>query len=93
MLSQDVAESNLLHRVEPDYPDDALARGIQGSVVLDLYIRKDGTVQSVGLVSGPAPLVGAATSAVRQWQFKPFVVNGKPVAAETRIALGFTLSH
>ncbi|MGA7909630.1 MAG: TonB family protein, partial [Candidatus Sulfotelmatobacter sp.] len=92
MLSQEEAENNLLHRVEPDYPAEARQQGIQGAVVLDLYIGKDGTVQSVGLVSGQAPLVAAATAALRQWRFKPYYVDGAEVATQTRITLRFTLS-
>jgi len=90
-LSADAAESSLLHRVEPDYPEEARRREIQGPVVLDLHIGKDGTVQDVGLVSGQAALVGAATSAVRQWRFKPHLVDGSAVDTQTRITLSFTL--
>ena len=62
-LSPDAAESSLLHRVEPDYPEEARRLGIQGPVVLDLHIGKDGTVQNVGLVSGNLFL-----SARQPWQ-------------------------
>lgn len=93
VLSADVAEDNLIDRIEPDYPDDARQRGVQGAVVLDLYIRKDGTVQNVGLVSGPPPLVAAAISAVRQWRFTPFRINGREVETKTRVTLGFTVSR
>jgi TonB family protein len=92
-LPPDVAEDNLLERIEPDYPDEARQQGIQGAVVLDLYIRKDGTVQNVGLVSGPPALVGAATAAVRQWKFKPYRVKGAAVETQTRVTLGFMVSQ
>ena len=74
-LSADAAESSLLHQVEPDCPQEARRQGIQGSVVLDVHIGKDGAVQDVGLVSGQAVLADAATSAVKQWRFKPRAVH------------------
>ena len=88
-LSPDVAES-LVHRVEPDYPEEARRQGIQGTVVLDVHIGKDGAVDYVGLVSGQAVLAYAATSAVMQWRFKPHYVDGREVATRTRITLQFT---
>ena len=90
-LSSDVAEGTLLHRVEPEYPEEARREGIQGPVVLDLRIAKDGAVQDVGLVSGQAVLADAATSAVKQWRFKPQYVDGHEVEMQTRITLRFTL--
>jgi TonB family protein len=91
-LLPDVAGSILLHRVEPQYPEEARRQGIQGPVVLDLYIGKDGTVQDVGLVSGQVVLADAANSAVKQWRFKPHYVDGSEVETQTRITLRFTLS-
>jgi TonB family protein len=88
-LSPDVAE-RLVHRVEPDYPEEARRQGIQGTVVLDVHIGKDGAVDYVGLVSGQAVLAYAATSAVMQWRFKPHYVDGREVATRTRITLQFT---
>ncbi len=64
-------EQSLLYRVEPQYPEEAPQQHIQGSVVLEIHIRPDGRVEAVHLVSGPAPLVQAATDAVKQWCFKP----------------------
>jgi len=90
-LSSDAAESSLLHRVEPDYPEAARRQGIQGQVVLDLRIGKDGAVQDVGLVSGQPVLADAATSAVKQWLFKPHYVDGREVEMQTRITLRFSL--
>jgi TonB family protein len=90
-LLPDVAGSILLHRVEPQYPEEARRQGIQGPVVLDLYIGKDGTVQDVGLVSGQVVLANAATSAVKQWRFKPHYADGQEVEIQTRITLRFTI--
>ena len=93
VLSADAAESNLLHRVEPDYPSDARSRGIQGTVVLDLRIGKNGAVQNVGIVSGETVLVEAATAAVKQWRFKPHYADGHPVEVQTRVTLSFILHN
>jgi protein TonB len=90
-LSPDAAEDALLHRVEPVYPEEARQQGIQGSVVLDLHIGKDGAVQRVDLISGPALLAEASTAAVKQWQFKPHSVGGNQVEMQTRTTLSFTL--
>jgi TonB family protein len=90
-LPPGVAESNLLYRVEPEYPEEARQQGIQGAVVLELHIGTDGTVEDVQLVSGPAQLAQAATAAVRQWRFKPRRQNGQAVRMQTRITLNFRL--
>ncbi|MGB7602553.1 MAG: TonB family protein, partial [Candidatus Sulfotelmatobacter sp.] len=90
-LSPDAAEGNLVRRVEPEYPEQALAQHIQGPVLLDLRIGQDGTVQGIKVVSGDAQLAEAAATAVRQWKFKPQLVHGRPVEMETQITLKFTL--
>jgi TonB family protein len=90
-LSPDAAEGSLLHRVEPEYPEEARQQQIQGAVVLDVHIGQDGKVQEVNLLSGPALLAEAATGAVKQWRFKPRLVSGRPVEMQTRITLNFRL--
>jgi TonB family protein len=78
--------------VEPIYPRDAKAAGIQGSVVLDAVIGKDGMISSLKLVSGPPELTKAAWEAVKQWTYKPFLLNGDPTAVETTITVTFALA-
>ncbi len=90
-LPPEVAESSLIRRVEPDYPEDARRRGIQGPVVLDLRIAQDGAVEDVSRVSGQTLLADAAISAVKQWRFKPHLVAGREVEMQTRITLRFAL--
>jgi protein TonB len=90
-LSPDAAEGSLVRRVEPEYPEQALAQHIQGPVLLDLHIGQDGSVQQIKVVSGDAELAAAAATAVRQWKFKPQLVHGRPVEMETQITLKFTL--
>jgi TonB family protein len=82
---------SLLHRVEPEYPEEALAQRIQGPVTLDVRIAPDGTVETVNSVNGQRLLADAAIAAVRQWRFKPHVSNGQAVEMQTRVILNFRL--
>jgi TonB family protein len=90
-VSGDETERRVLYLVKPDYPQEARRQRIQGPVVLDLNIGKDGAVQNVGFVSGPAVLADAATSAVKQWRFKVNYLEGAPVEMHSRITLRFIL--
>jgi len=90
-LAAETAVANLLVRVEPDYPDKAREQKIQGSVVLDVVVGKDGKVQGISAISGDPQLVLAAAHAVQQWRFKPWVRNGHPVLFESRMTLNFSL--
>lgn len=90
-LSPAAAEGSLLHRVEPEYPEDARSQKIQGAVVLDVHIGADGAVQDVELVSGPSELAQSSTDAVKQWRFRPRKVNGHAVEMQTRVTLNFRL--
>jgi TonB family protein len=92
-LSPAAAQDSLVHRVEPEYPQEARRQKIQGSVVLDVQIQPDGAVQDVRVVSGPPELAQASTNAVRQWRFKPRLVNGRAVTMQTTITLNFRLPH
>ena len=84
-------ESRVLRRVEPQYPEAAREQNVQGVVVLEVHMGTDGGVQDVQVVSGPRLLTQAAIDAVKQWKFKPQVVNGIPVEMQTRITLNFRL--
>ena len=90
-LTPAAAEGSLLHRVEPDYPEDARQQRVQGPVVLDVRIGGNGLVQDVQVVSGAPPLAQASTDAVKQWRFKPRRVNGRPAEMQTRVTLNFRL--
>jgi protein TonB len=92
-LSPEVAEGNLLYRVEPEYPEEARRRQMQGSVVLDVRMGRDGAVQAVNLVSGQGLLADAAIAAVKQWRFKPRMVKGQPAEMQTKVILNFRLPH
>jgi len=92
-LAARVAEANLIYNVPPKYPPEAGQAHIEGSVVLMAVIGKDGTVQDVEVVSGVPVLAQAAIDAVRQWRYKPYLVDGEPVEIDSRITINFTLSR
>jgi TonB family protein len=90
-LSPAAAKDGLLHRVEPEYPEEARQQQIQGTVVVEVHIGRDGAVQDVQVISGPPELAQASTDAVKQWRFKPRRVKGSAVPMQTRITLNFKL--
>jgi TonB family protein len=90
-FSPAAAEDGLLHRVEPEYPEDARQQKIQGTVVLEVQIGQDGAVEDAHVVSGPPQFAKASTDAVKQWRFKPRLVNGRPEPMQTRVTLNFKL--
>jgi protein TonB len=91
-IAQTVSEAMVLSRVQPDYPPLARQARIQGSVVLRATIGKDGSIESLTLVSGHPMLVPAATAAVKQWKYKPYLLHGEPVEVDTDILVNFALS-
>jgi protein TonB len=80
------------HSVRPDYPLLAKQMKVQGSVLLQALIGKDGNIQDLHVLSGPTILSEAARQAVKQWRFKPYVQGGEPVETEARITVNFTIS-
>ena len=82
----------LAHPVDPNYPLLAREMKVQGAVVLDALIGRDGTIQNLKIVSGPTILANAAMEAVRQWRFKPYFQEGQAVETEARITVNFTIS-
>lgn len=91
-VSQGVSEGLLVHQVRPSYPPLARAARIQGSVVLQAVIGKDGAIQNLRLISGHPMLAPAAIEAVKQWRYKPYFLNGEPVEVDTQITVNFTLA-
>jgi periplasmic protein TonB len=88
-----VMEAMLIKRVEPKYPTMALNTHTSGSVVLSAVIATDGTIQSLKVVSGNPLLLGAALAAVREWRYKPTLLDGQPVEVETLITVNFVLQE
>lgn len=91
-ISQGVTRGLLIHRVEPSYPPLARAARVQGDVVLTAVISVNGEIENLQLVSGHPMLVPSAISAVKQWRYKPYLLNGQPVEVETTITVIFSLS-
>lgn len=92
-ISQGVTRGLLVHRVEPSYPPLARAARVQGDVVLTAVISVNGDIENLQLVSGHPMLVPAAITAVKQWRYKPYLLNGQPVEVETTITVIFSLSQ
>jgi protein TonB len=78
-------------RVSQGVTQGLLAR-IQGSVLLQAEISKDGSIQNLRLISGHPMLAPAAIEAVKQWKYRPYILNGEPVEVETQITVNFTLA-
>jgi protein TonB len=90
-ISQGVTRGLLVHRVEPAYPTLARAARVQGEVILSAVIDTNGQITNLQLVSGHPMLVPAAIAAVRDWRYKPYLLNGQPVEVETTITVIFSL--
>ena len=83
----------LIHQVMPAYPATALQQRIQGAVVMQATVGRDGAVSSVQPVSGPPSLVVAAVDAVRQWRYAPYMHEGQPEAFTAEITVDFALTN
>jgi periplasmic protein TonB len=90
-VSSGVAVGLLIKKVQLHYPKEAKQTGIQGRVLLQAEISKDGAVQNLLLISGHPMLAQAAIEAVKKWKYKPYLLNRQPVAMETQIAVDFKL--
>ena len=88
-----VQAANLIRKITPQYPPLAKQARVQGTVRFQAIIGKDGTIQNLQLISGHPLLVPAATDAVKQWLYKPTLLNGEPVEVVTQIDVNFTLSQ
>jgi periplasmic protein TonB len=82
----------LIRYVKPVYPRLAQAAGVQGEVVLQAIIGKDGRIENLRAISGNPLLVKAALDAVQQWRYHPYLLNSEPVEVETQITVRFTVS-
>jgi TonB family protein len=88
-LPEPVAWGLLTQNVDPVYPDAAKASGQRGSVVLQVLIGRDGTVQDAKFLQGSLVFARAAIDAVKQWRFKPYSMNGRAVSVQSTITLNF----
>lgn len=91
-VSQGITKGLLIHRVEPRYPTLARSARVQGDVILTAVISTTGEIVNLQLVSGHPMLVPEAIAAVKQWRYKPYLLNGQPVEVETTITVIFSLT-
>jgi protein TonB len=82
----------LVKKVPPDYPEDAKNDHVQGTVALKVIVDKQGNVANIQVVSGPERLAPAAIEGVKQWKYKPYLLNGNPVEVGTQVQMNFTLA-
>lgn len=92
-IGGNVMAANLIRKVDPVYPQIAKTAHISGSVILHAIIAKDGTIQELSVVSGPPLLQRAALDAVKQWRYKPTLLNTQPVQVDTTITVIFNLGE
>jgi periplasmic protein TonB len=91
-VSAGVTSGLLIRKVNPVYPPLARQARISGTVILRAVISKDGSIENLSLVSGHPMLAPAAIDAVRQWKYKPYLLNGEPVEVDTEVQVNFTLA-
>lgn len=88
-----IMEGHLAHRVSPEYPVMARQMRIEGPVLIRAIISREGSIEMAQVVSGHPLLTQAALQAVRQWKYRPYVLNGEPVEVETEITVNFVLQR
>ena len=92
-VDSDVESALIVRKVAPVYPPLAKSARVAGAVRLSAVIGRDGTVQELHSLDGPALLIQAAMDAVKQWIYKPTLLNGNPVPVQTTIIINFTLAE
>jgi TonB family protein len=88
-VPEETSQALLIHKVDPSYPEQALSQHLEGPVVLQAWIGRDGTVRDLKLMKGYFVLGKAAFDAVRQWRFKPYSPNGKAIDFQTLVTVNF----
>lgn len=91
-VSGSVIAGSRITFVEPVYPPDAKAAKLNGTVVLHAIIGKDGTIKELSVLSGPDQFRESALTAVKQWVYRPYLLNGNPVEVDTTITINYALS-
>jgi len=90
-ISDGVVEPTLMHKVDPIYPMQARTQHLSGKVLLSATISNDGSITNVSVLSGSPTLAPAAESAVRQWRYRPAMLNGSPIVIQKQITVLFTV--
>jgi protein TonB len=88
-----VAQANLISNPKPVYPAAAKEARVQGTVTLEIEITEDGMVRDISSATGPPELIQSAVDAVKQWVYKPTLLNGQPVTVATTVEVHYTLSY
>jgi len=92
-ISQGVTQGMVITKIEPAYPKIALAAHVTGVVQLHAIINKEGSIDELQVVKGHPLLIGAAMDAVKQWRYRPYLLNGEPVEVETYVTVTFEISQ
>jgi protein TonB len=92
-IGGNVIAANIISQVRPVYPPLAKMARQQGTVKFEAMISKEGTIENLKLIGGPPLLVQAAMDAVKQWRYKPTILNDEPVEVQTTIDVNFSLSN
>lgn len=90
-VSSGVSTGNLIRKVTPQYPAIARTAHISGSVILEAEISKEGDVVNLHVLGGPPLLRQSAIDAVKQWKYRPYLLNGEPVVVDTQVTVIFSL--
>jgi TonB family protein len=91
--SSGVMSGLLLKKVAPSYPEEARRNHIQGTVVLKAEISETGDITELEMLEGPIELAGSAVAAVRQWKYRPYLLEGRPVSVETQMTVNYQLRY
>jgi len=92
-ISQGVTQGMVISKIEPGYPKIALAAHVSGVVLLHAIISKEGTITELQVVNGSPLLTPAAIDAVKQWRYRPYLLNGEPAEVETYVTVTFQIAN
>jgi TonB family protein len=92
-VSSGIMQANLISKPDPIYPEIAKAAHVQGAVLLHAIVSKTGAVEALNVISGAAMLQQSSMEAVRQWKYKPYLLNGEPVEVDTTVTVTYTIGN
>ena len=92
-VSQGISQGLIIKKIAPSYPSAALRLRMEGSVQLLATVSKKGDISAVKVLSGDPSLAKAAMDAVKQWKYKPYLLDGTPVEIQTQVTVNFKLPH
>jgi protein TonB len=92
-IAAGVANGLLIKKTSPDYPAIAQAARVSGTVIHQVTISENGIIEGIQIISGPAMLQQAAIDAVRNWRYKPYLLDDEPVKVDTTVNVVFALPH